>query len=119
MPLPSNRLVRVAELLKIEIATIIQRQLPSEVGFVSILEIKLSKDISLARIYVSIFGKDPSKSFKLLTQKSTMIRHAIAQNINLRITPKIVFYLDDRLERGDRVLRKLKDINQEEAETGE
>jgi len=112
MSIPSARSVRIASLLKLEISKIIQNRIRNkDVGFATIVELVISNDLSVAKIYISVYGNDKHKTLKALQKSVGYIRKEIAKNLNLRIVPDLVFYLDDRLERGDRVLSLLNSIN--------
>ena len=49
-----------------------------------------------------------------LKESSGFIRSQIAKNVNLRITPELVFELDDSLEYGARIDSILKDLKKKE-----
>ncbi|MFC1596005.1 30S ribosome-binding factor RbfA [Candidatus Margulisiibacteriota bacterium] len=112
MSTSSHRAIRVAGLVKAEIARTIQTKLNNkDIGFVSIVELKMSNDLSIAKVYVSVFGDQKQKTLKILKQSVSFIRRQIARDLNLRIVPEISFFLDERLERGDNVLKIIKDLN--------
>ena len=120
MSTPSQRSVRVSGLVKAEIAKVIQTQLSNkDIGFVSVLEVKMSNDLSLARVYVSVFGEHKHKTLKALEKSVGFIRKQIARELSLRIVPEIAFFLDDRLERGDRVLNIIKNLEKHETDNEE
>ncbi len=55
--MPSYRQARLAEFLRDEISTIIQRELRDpRVGFVSVTRVEMSPDLRHARVYVSVYG---------------------------------------------------------------
>jgi ribosome-binding factor A len=111
MKTPSLRSRRIAELVKAELARVIQIKLHNKnIGFVSILEVIMSNDLSLAKVYVSVLGNGKTESLEALKNTIGYMRKDLAKKLNLRIVPEIAFFLDERLERGDKVLKLLKEI---------
>lgn len=109
----SNRLNRINEELKREISNIINYEVTNSnvTGLISVTKVKISPDLRYARVYVSILN---SKNIKLtlagLKSSSGFIRSRIAEKINLRVTPELVFELDDSMQYGEKIDTILKDI---------
>jgi ribosome-binding factor A len=120
MPTNENRLNRINEELKKEISNIISYELknPSVTGMISVTKAKITPDLKYAKIYVSILNsKNEKETLEGLKKSSGFIRTQIAKRINLRITPELVFVLDDSIEYGakiDSILRELNVNNQED-----
>ena len=117
MPKNENRLNRINEELKKEISNIISFELknPNVTGLISVTKAKITPDLKYAKIYVSILNsKNLKKTMEGLKESSGFIRSQVAKNINLRITPELIFELDDSLEYGakiDSILNELKKNN--------
>ena len=116
----SNRLGRIDEELKKEISNIINYELknPSVTGLISVTKTKITPDLKYAKVYVSILNsKNIKTTFAALKKSSGFIRSEIAKRINLRITPELVFVLDDSMEYGAKIDQILKEIlpNKEES----
>ena len=114
MPTNQNRLNRINEELKKEISNIISFELknPEATGLISITRVKITPDLKYAKVYVSILNaKDTSKTMEAIKKSSGFIRSEIAKKVNLRITPELVFELDDSMEYGERIDKILKDLN--------
>ena len=113
----SNRLNRIDEEMKKEISHIITYDLkdPNITGLISVTKVKVSGDLKYAKVYVSILNsKSIGKTMEGLKESSGFIRSQVAKNINLRITPELIFELDDSLEYGakiDSILNELKKNN--------
>jgi ribosome-binding factor A len=109
-----QRQERLSELLKIEISEILLRRVkdPRISSFVTITQIKLSKDLRYAHVFVSIFGDEKTKkeTLKGLESAKGFIKNEIGKDLRIRFIPEISFELDDSLERGDRILKILKDL---------
>lgn len=81
-------------------------------SFVSIVGASVAGDLSVAKIFYSVLGKDNGVA-KGLDSASGFIRSELAKRLNLRITPKLVFIYDDNTERAMNISRILKDIGEE------
>lgn len=109
----NNRLGRIDEELKKEISNIINYELnnPKITGLISVTRAKITPDLKYAKVYVSILNsKNVKDTLANLKRSSGFIRSEIAKRINLRITPEIIFVLDDSMEYGAKIDQILKEI---------
>ena len=109
----NNRLERINEELKKEISHIISYELknPNVTGLISVTRAKITPDLKYAKVYVSILNAKNTKETLVNLKKSAgFIRSEIAKRINLRVTPELVFELDDSMEYGAKIDSILKDI---------
>jgi ribosome-binding factor A len=106
---------RVAQQMRRELASILERDLRDprlQDRWVSVTDVEVTPDLSLARIYVSILEGGPTReqALEALQSAAGFVRHALAPRLGLREMPEIRFLLDTSIERGARVeelLRKL------------
>jgi len=110
----SKRPERVAERIKREVADILENRLrdPRLGGIVSVTDVEVTPDLSMARVYVSILepGDKRESAMQALRSAAGFVRRALAQRLELREVPEVRFLLDTSIERGARVedlLRKL------------
>ena len=109
----SHKLDRVNEELKREISNIINYKLKNSkvTGMISITKVKVTPDLRYARVWISVLNCKNKKDTLLgLKQSSGYIRSEIAHNINMRITPELVFEFDDTMEYGERIDTILNEI---------
>lgn len=109
----NNRLGRVDEELKKEISNIINYELnnPKITGMISVTRAKITPDLKYAKVYVSILNsKNVKDTLANLKKSAGFIRSEIAKRINLRITPELIFVLDDSMEYGAKIDKILKEI---------
>lgn len=109
----SNRLNRINEELKREISNIINYEVTNSkvTGIISVTSVKISPDLRYAKVYVSILNSKNVKQTLLgLKSSSGFIRSRIAEKVNLRVTPELVFELDDSMQYGEKIDTILKDI---------
>ena len=112
----TNRLGRVDEELRKEISQVINYELknPDVTGMVSVTKVKVTPDLKYAKIYVSILNsKNIKKTMEGLKESAGFIRSQVAKTINLRITPELIFEIDDSLEYGEKIEKILKELKNE------
>ncbi len=117
MPREFSRSQRMAEQLRRELADIVRDEIKDpRLGFVSFTEVRMSRDLSHAVIYCSIFyveqnssgrdsdqqdnSKQQNESIEILNRAVGFIRKEIAKRIRARIVPTLKFALDDSVIRG-------------------
>jgi ribosome-binding factor A len=108
-----NRLNRINEELKREISNIINYEMSNSniTGMISVTAVKITPDLRYARVFVSMINsKSVKNTLTALKSSSGFIRSKIAQKINLRVTPELVFELDDTMQYGEKIDNILKDI---------
>ena len=114
----SQRILRVNELLKREIAVLLERvDFNLENSLVSVSEVEVSPDLRRAKVHISVFGGEEETHknvMKFLRHHRALLQKKISSDITLKYTPVLNFVSDSRIEKGDRVLAIL-----EEMEKGE
>ena len=119
----SNRMARIDEELKRELSNIINYEVKNSnvTGMISVTKVKTSPDLKYAKVSVSIINsKNIKQTLAGLKAASGFIRSRIAEKMNLRVTPELVFELDESLvygEKIDRILEQvMKEINDKQEE---
>lgn len=108
--MPSERLEKVAEAIKQEVAVILQRQLKDpRVGFVTVTKVRVSADLQHATVYFSLLEGhgNPSETEAGLKSASGYIRRLVGDRLRLRVTPEIVFHSDSTVADSFRISRLL------------
>jgi ribosome-binding factor A len=70
-------------------------------GFITVTTVRVSPDLSSAKIYLSIMAnKDKTAVFKLIEGQNNVIRKKLGLIVGkqLRIVPELQFYMDDSLD---------------------
>lgn len=108
-----NRNLRVNELLKREVSEYVHRHLQAEAVGVTIADVEATNDYKTATVYFSLLTRQGSGADMetMLNRHAQAINQHLRRVITLRNIPRIVFKYDTSLERGDRVLRLLDDID--------
>ena len=113
----SHRLLRVRELLKRQLGETIRRELPlQEAGLISVNEVAVAPDLQNAKVFVGILGTKEQKkrALELLHLHRKRIQQLVAESVVLKYTPQLRFVIDDTVERGNRVLQILDELEQSE-----
>ncbi len=96
----------------------------AKASLVSFTEVKMSPDISVARIYTSVFPPEPEVALAILdalARSARRIRSQVGQRMRLRHVPELRFVLDESLERGSRIdalLGEIREASEPGASTG-
>mgnify|MGYP000821370061 CR=1 FL=1 len=81
---------------------------------ISVTRVKATPDLKYAKVYVSILNpKSVEETMKGLKESAGFIRSQVAKTINLRITPELIFEIDDSLEYGEKIEKILKELKNE------
>ena len=108
-----KRLDRVNQLIKEEVSTLLQRELKDpRLGFVTVTEVETSKDLRMAKVFVSVLGdeKQWAGSLAALASARGFVRNWLRQHLDLRVTPEIDFRPDRSMEHAARIQSLLKDV---------
>jgi len=104
-PRDFQRSERVAGQLRRDLARLIQQEIKDpEVGFVSLSDVEVTRDLSHAKVFITVF--DPEKateSLKALQRASVFLRLRLGQELRLRHVPELHFVHDDSVEKGSRI----------------
>jgi len=102
VPRDFKRSERVAGTLRRELARLIQQEVKDpEVGFVGLSDVEVSRDISHAKIYVTVFEADKAvASIKALNKAAGYLRKRLGQEMRIRSVPELHFEHDASVETG-------------------
>lgn len=110
----TNRQRKIAAVLQKDLVNILQKA-ALEGGLtgvlISVTKVSVTTDLSLAKIYLSIFPtKESTKLLEGIQSNTPLIKHELAQRTRhqLRRVPELEFFIDDSLEYIDKIDRSLK-----------
>ena len=111
----NTRQLKFARLIQKEISDIFQRDKRGilDNAFVTVAEVKVSPDLGVAKIYISMMlAKDKAAVLEKITKRKGEIRKALGEKIRkqVRIIPELIFFLDEveeNAQRMDTLLNKL------------
>lgn len=103
---------KIARLLQKELGDIFLLQTKSMHGvLVSVSAVRISPDMSIARVYLSIFPSEKGEELiKNINANMKSIRYELGTRVRfqLRIIPELKFFLDDSLDYLERIDELLK-----------
>ena len=99
-----NRIDKINSEFQRDIYEIITRKLknPLVTEMVSIIKVDTAKDLSNAKVYLSVYSKSEEKrqaTFNAIAGDAKKIRHELALIERMRTVPELRFILDDSLDR--------------------
>lgn len=110
----NRRIERVNALLTEEIADLLRREIhdPRLSAMVSVTGVETSPDLRNATVSVSVMGTDEEVQHAMaaLRHAAGFLRHELGTRLRLRYIPVLTFTLDTSIEKGARILRLLKEI---------
>jgi len=109
------RKLRVQELLKRTLGELVRREIPLEqAGLVSVNAVDVANDLQSATVYVGIIGnaKQRQAGLELLEKHAKLFQGQLAHAVVLKYTPRLKFVLDDSVERGNRILSIIEELEQ-------
>jgi ribosome-binding factor A len=112
----TTRQNKYARLIQKELSAIFQQDKKGilENAFVSIADVKMSPDLSVARVYISmLLEKEKEKTLEKINLRKKEIRKALGDKIGkqVRIIPELVFFIDEVEENAHKIEELLKNLN--------
>jgi ribosome-binding factor A len=97
-----RRSERVSGQLRRGLAQMIQQEIKDpEVGLISVSDVEVTRDLSHAKVYVTVFNADEAlTSIKALKRAAGFLRSRLGQELRMRIVPQLHFLHDDSVETG-------------------
>ncbi|MBI4634368.1 MAG: 30S ribosome-binding factor RbfA [Deltaproteobacteria bacterium] len=112
-----KRADRVADLIRMEIADILLKQIKDpRIGAVTVTGVKISDDLRNARVFFVEMGKDSCspETQAGLESAAGFLKRELGKRLQLRHVPDIVFAFDESFAYGSRIERLLAEIHREE-----
>jgi ribosome-binding factor A len=107
---------RINEEMKKGISVIIQSKIkdPRLSGLISVTKVDVTRDLSHAKVFVSVFGSEEEKkmSFQILNTSAGFIRSELSKSMKMRHIPQILIQEDEGMQHGmniEDILKKIKD----------
>jgi len=112
-----HRQLRVNELVKRELSAIIAREISFEGALVSVNAVDVTPDLKNAHVFVSSLGQGSGqKVIDKLEAHRPALQAELSRHVVLKYTPRLIFHLDDSIERGARVLQILQRLEKRSGE---
>jgi ribosome-binding factor A len=116
----SRRTERLGSTIQQELGQMILHELndPRLTGFPSITRVKVSEDLSVADVFVTIMGTpgEQTAALNALKHSAGMMRAKLTKSLSLRITPFIKFHIDEALKKELEIQELLQKVHEENEE---
>jgi len=110
----TTRQNKISRLIQKEIADIFLKDKESYRGkLISVTMVRVTRDLSMAKIYISVFPSEASKdTLNTIALHTKTIRGELGRRVGkiLRIIPDLEFFIDDSLDYLEKIDRLLKNI---------
>jgi ribosome-binding factor A len=105
---PSQRALRVGEIIRHALAEVLQRGEIHDPAFdgviVTVPEVRMSPDLKNATVFVvPLGGEGGPEILAAFERNSRFLRGVIAKKVNLRFAPNLRFRLDESFDEGERI----------------
>lgn len=116
----SHRIEKFENLVKEEISLIFLFKLRDPLlGFVTITNVKVSPDLKIAKIYLSVFEKEKREEIlNKITGQSKFIRSELASRIRVKFVPELKFFIDDTIDYVEKIEGLIKKIHEDDSKKG-
>ena len=109
----SQRQLRVGELIRHELASMLSRgdvhDPVIEGHMITVPEVRMSPDLRLATIYIMpLGGRDEEDVLQALERNKRFVRGEIARRVNLKFAPEIRFRIDERFDEAEQIEKLLR-----------
>ncbi len=112
-----NRVDRLNSLLKEVISDVIRKEVrnPLVSELLTVTHVDVSKDLSYAKVYVSVIGtpEEKAKTLEALQSASGFIAVYASKEVTIRHFPSLTFKLDDSVDKQMRIASLIDEIQTE------
>lgn len=108
----SIRQNKISRIIQKDLGEIFQRDCSHYLkgGLITVTIVRVSPDLALARVYLSIFPvAKTAETYKLINEDKKTIRHKLSLRIakQMRVVPELAFFIDDSCEYSDNINKLL------------
>jgi ribosome-binding factor A len=95
---------RVAQQIQQALSELIRREVRDpRLGMITLTEVRMSNDLSHAKVYYSVLGADPQQAGEILAAAAGMLRGPLGRVLGIRHSPELHFVQDELIESGARL----------------
>lgn len=116
----THRIEKFENLVKEEISLIFLFKLKDPLfGFVTITNVKVTPDLKLAKIYLSVLEKEKrDEVLNKINGQSKYIRSELASRIRVKFVPELKFFIDDTIDYVEKIEGLIKKIHENDDKKG-
>jgi ribosome-binding factor A len=115
----AKRTDRLDSQIQQELMRLLQREMKDpRLGFATVTRVETARDLGHVTAWVSVLGTEEERTATMaaLDDATPWLRRKIGERIRLRHVPVLAIRRDDSIERGDRVLQLLAQLEEERSE---
>jgi len=107
------------DFLREEISMIVQQEIKDPgIGFVTIIDVRMTEDLKYAKVYYSVYGSDEEKerTAQALKRATNYVKHLLGEKVRMKYMPDITFVYDtdqERAARIDEILKKVGNVSED------
>ncbi len=112
---------RIARIIREEASRVVLYELGDpRIGFVTVTRVKVSADLSHARVYVSVYGDDEARdrTMQALSRVASVVQRACGPRLKTRIMPQIEFEFDPSVAGAIRMSQLIKEARASDPDGG-
>jgi ribosome-binding factor A len=108
---------RVAQQIQRALSELIRRDVRDpRLGMITLTEVRVSSDLSYAKVYYSVLGADREQAQAILEGASDMLRGPLGRSLGIRHSPELRFVPDELIESGARLSALITQAVRDDAE---
>jgi ribosome-binding factor A len=110
------RRFRLQDQIREEVSSIILQEIKDPgIGFITVLDVKMTEDLKHAKVLYSVYGseEEKEKTTEALRRAKGYIRHLLGSRVTLRFTPELTFVFDADQEKRARIDALLQKVGSE------
>lgn len=111
---PASRNVRLAEQIQKDLAQLIQRELGTRAGLITLTSVELSPDYAHAKVFFTVLGAEPEEAQAALNEKAGYLHALLFKLLHIHTVPTLHFHHDDQLVHGMAMSRLIDRANHPE-----
>ncbi|MDD2676009.1 MAG: 30S ribosome-binding factor RbfA [Methylacidiphilaceae bacterium] len=113
----THRTIRVSQVIRKELSQFFQREVSLEGLLITISAVETTPDLKEAFVFISAWESPipGDQLLSLLHRHRREWQHRLGKKLQSKFTPQLTFRFDDSLERGDRILRILQELETQQA----
>ena len=105
---------RIASIIKKNVSEILNTEITnSNLGFVTVTDVTVTNDLSIAKIFVTFLDRRKSDKANLeeLNKVKGVVRSRLSKMLSIRKCPELIFQIDHSLDQGNRIEEIINNLN--------
>lgn len=95
-----NRTQRLADQIQKDLATLIQKELGTRHGMITLSGVQLTPDYAHAKVFFTVLGAEPEHAQQALQEKAGYLHALLFKLLPIHTVPTLHFHHDKQLEQG-------------------